>query len=624
MGVQGQMPRPFQSLFSPFYPLKVFDICEKIQMKSIGGNVKAGDFFFLDECLIVDGRREDHKWLSPPQKKETPSEQKRMTLQSKKKKLLIIIIVLHSPPISFPPFFFFKDRVYHFLFNGCLFVFFLYVMDCVIAGVPEEHNSVLVELESGNIIARLTKSTSSKPQNTFFSSSKNSLLTINPQNVHFYAHFVGKEVPLFKCALPEKISSFAVSTSGNYIIGGSMTGKLFVWQTMTGRLLRIQKAHFKGIQHLSFSTDDVFVFSSGEDTVVHQWRLDLLVDEEKFRNRVEVKPYRSFSDHTLPVVWMVAGRGGIRGRLVCCSLDRSVSIHEIGSGTLLTKIQLPWDPSMAQMDDLEHFLFVGMSNGTLASVSLYPFYPPQEYSLAMEGGGGGRLRPADDSQIVVPNAHKSSILMIAFTSGKSHALVTGSMDGEVKTWDFETLRALRTQTFTHIGSIGFMLLKTVPRPLPAWRDDDAWIQPLAKYADDDSSGVSDGTPPLLPSPEEARKEGSGEIEDLGPEGESFLRELAQLDPSFSLEAWLEQCAMMDGSMYEVNGTRAEGSSKEEVEEIRHLQEEVKQLRGDLLASQTEATQLYAMCMKEAMSVFEPTNVAGSKEEKGEDEIPKEQ
>jgi pre-rRNA-processing protein IPI3 len=46
--------------------------------------------------------------------------------------------------------------------------------------------------------------------------------------VHVYSW--GKDIPKSKMILPEKIRSFKISPSGTWCVGGSESGKLFLWE----------------------------------------------------------------------------------------------------------------------------------------------------------------------------------------------------------------------------------------------------------------------------------------------------------------------------------------------------------------------------------------------------------
>lgn len=52
---------------------------------------------------------------------------------------------------------------------------------------------------------------------------------------------------VYKCAATEKISSFAATSDGVYLAGGSPSGKIYIWNLLSGTLVRVFDAHFKKV-----------------------------------------------------------------------------------------------------------------------------------------------------------------------------------------------------------------------------------------------------------------------------------------------------------------------------------------------------------------------------------------
>eukprot|EP00128_Syssomonas_multiformis_P006609 Colp12_sorted_trinity150504_noHs@24117 len=82
-----------------------------------------------------------------------------------------------------------------------------------------------------------------------------------------------KDQAVHKFIVPEKLQCLAASPDGLYLVGGSATGKCYLWEMPTGLLLRIWEAHFKTITVVRFSDDGDSIFTGGEDAAVYMWRL---------------------------------------------------------------------------------------------------------------------------------------------------------------------------------------------------------------------------------------------------------------------------------------------------------------------------------------------------------------
>ncbi len=65
--------------------------------------------------------------------------------------------------------------------------------------------------------------------------------------------------------------AIAVSHDGLYCVGGSASGRLFLWETSGGELLRTWDAHYKAISAVCFTGDGTFIVSGGEDALVCVW-----------------------------------------------------------------------------------------------------------------------------------------------------------------------------------------------------------------------------------------------------------------------------------------------------------------------------------------------------------------
>ena len=63
----------------------------------------------------------------------------------------------------------------------------------------------------------------------------------------------GKAQVMLQCHQQEIISALCADPSGNFMIGGSKTGRIYIWNISDGHLLFIWQAHFKTITRLKMS-----------------------------------------------------------------------------------------------------------------------------------------------------------------------------------------------------------------------------------------------------------------------------------------------------------------------------------------------------------------------------------
>jgi pre-rRNA-processing protein IPI3 len=71
----------------------------------------------------------------------------------------------------------------------------------------------------------------------------------------------------------EPITPLASTGDGHFIVGGGASGRVYVWEVSTGRLLRSWPAHYKSVTCLVFSDDDSLLISGGDDGIVSVWPL---------------------------------------------------------------------------------------------------------------------------------------------------------------------------------------------------------------------------------------------------------------------------------------------------------------------------------------------------------------
>ncbi|KAL9190590.1 hypothetical protein ACHAXT_000296 [Thalassiosira profunda] len=158
----------------------------------------------------------------------------------------------------------------------------------------------------------------------------------------------GTNNPRWKVRPPEPLSptpqSMAVSPDGRYLAAGSTSGTCFLWEWTNGEdnLVKAWKAHYRPVTCLAFDADDgATLFTAGEDGVVNAWcTLDLVDGDAPTSGAGAIHPYRTWSEHHLPVTSLCVLPGSGRGatRLVSSSLDRNLIVMEVGGAESVGKL----------------------------------------------------------------------------------------------------------------------------------------------------------------------------------------------------------------------------------------------------------------------------------------------
>lgn len=202
-------------------------------------------------------------------------------------------------------------------------------------------------------------------------------------------------------ALSRSSQSMSLSPDGRYLVAGCADGTclLWDWTDITGdNLVCSWKAHYRSVTCVSFDTNDdgSTLYTAGEDGVVNAWCLLDLVDRDAATESINaVRPFRTWSEHHLPVTSLCILPGSGRGstRLVSSSLDRNLVMMELGdggggtNGRTLARMCLPSGLRTVITDPNGGRLYCGGVDGTIYVVDLC------EYAIRMssesDGGGGG-------------------------------------------------------------------------------------------------------------------------------------------------------------------------------------------------------------------------------------------
>jgi len=72
---------------------------------------------------------------------------------------------------------------------------------------------------------------------------------------------------------PETLLSMTYSPDGKYLAGGTLSGAILIWDSVTGQLKRRLEGHTDGVQSLTFSADGTMLLSTSDDDSIILWSL---------------------------------------------------------------------------------------------------------------------------------------------------------------------------------------------------------------------------------------------------------------------------------------------------------------------------------------------------------------
>ncbi|ORX94622.1 WD40 repeat-like protein [Basidiobolus meristosporus CBS 931.73] len=278
-------------------------------------------------------------------------------------------------------------------------------------------------------------------------------LVLSAQNdkALMHAYSWTKDQIHLKFPFPEKITTLATTNKGTFCVGGTESGKIYVWEVSTGNLLSTFDAHYKKITVLRFSQDDTVLFTGSEDSAVNVWLLNSIIDESNAQNR---SPLYSWSDHSLPITDIHCGSGGLKfARVVTSSLDHTCKVWDLASGSLLTTLLFPSFVSAVAMDITETRVFAATGDSNIYQVNMYKSQADRGHSSFESVGGMGTVVSAgingESSLLFKGHTEPAHSLALSFDGT---LLISGSEDGSAMVWDVTSRQMLRSFT-QHKGPI---------------------------------------------------------------------------------------------------------------------------------------------------------------------------
>eukprot|EP00940_MAST-03C_sp_MAST-3C-sp2_P003538 g3538.t1 len=247
-----------------------------------------------------------------------------------------------------------------------------------------------------------------------------------------------------KSAMAERVGPMATTGDGHYVVGGGSSGKLYIWETQKGSLIRIWDGHYKSITSLHFNADCTLLFTAGEDGVVHSWDLfDILGSLDG-----QCVPVRSFRGHTLPITDMCVSFASLGGgsRIFTASSDQTARVYETSSSSAILVVSFPAMLRAVATDRQEHRMYLGGNDGAIYSVDLHAAAASQT-AASLKNASAGRGDGAGVAAAAVAPAtmrgHEAAITSLV-TTYSGRRLISGDEKGAVFVWDTLSRQQLRS------------------------------------------------------------------------------------------------------------------------------------------------------------------------------------
>ncbi|KAJ7576887.1 WD40-repeat-containing domain protein [Mycena floridula] len=311
------------------------------------------------------------------------------------------------------------------------------------------------DITNGSSLASF-KQTNASRCCTSFVETKNSqggfVLASQPDKPVLNVYNFQKDQVSSKIILPEKLSCSAVDPQGNFFAGGTLNGRIYLWEIASGILYNTWDAHYRQVTVLKFTRDGAALLSGSEDSAVGVWSVSRLLDED-LQNELAI-PYTTLSDHTLPITDVVCGVGPFPNcRILTCSMDRSVKVWDMSSKSLLTTFQYPQPLSCLAWDVTERLFFTASNDGSIYQTNLFRQRDDKHNAQAIGGAGTSDILRGDDETSENRRMRLMSVgqpITCLSMSLTSSILLVGTSSGIVNIFDIPSHQLLRTIN-THKG-----------------------------------------------------------------------------------------------------------------------------------------------------------------------------
>ncbi|KXN86545.1 Pre-rRNA-processing protein IPI3 [Leucoagaricus sp. SymC.cos] len=281
------------------------------------------------------------------------------------------------------------------------------------------------------------------------------ILAAQPDKTILNVYNFQKDQIALRVVLPEKITCLAVDKSGDYCAGGTLQGRIYLWEISSGILFQSWDAHYRRVSVLKFTNDGTAIISGSEDSSVNIWLLSRLLDNEG-QNDLPV-PHCTLSDHTLPITDIQCGVGAsLTCRILTASVDHSVKLWDLSSGTLLTTFQFPRVITHLAWDVTERVFFAATPDGSIHRVNLFRKSTNAAGDLIDEAVGGGgtsniiRIGEENDKPQTRNSMQVGEAVSAMAISLTSTLLLVGTTNGMINLYDLPSHQLLRTIS-THKG-----------------------------------------------------------------------------------------------------------------------------------------------------------------------------
>ncbi|KAL1301550.1 hypothetical protein AAFC00_005789 [Neodothiora populina] len=245
---------------------------------------------------------------------------------------------------------------------------------------------------------------------------------------------------------PERIACVALACQDSVLVAGSAEGRIFLWETHTGRLVVTSQAHLQAVTAVAADPESNFLLSGSADSSIHVWSIaDLL----SFSNQNTHSPLHTLTAHRSAITSLAVGHSsGSYNVLVSASKDNTVIVWDYRNANLLRTILLPSTPLCLALDPADRAVYTGYEDGSVQSLNFFseafaahatddrdntknPLYDEAQAALPVQPPATTRWSPPSED---------IGATLSCMLSYDGSVLTTGHASGKILHWDIPLAR----------------------------------------------------------------------------------------------------------------------------------------------------------------------------------------
>jgi len=253
--------------------------------------------------------------------------------------------------------------------------------------------------------------------------------------VHVYNREKGNQEAIVP--FTERIICLALACDDTVLVLGTTEGRIFLWETCTGRQITTAQSHLQAVTVLAVDPTSNFLLSASADSTTHVWSIPALLS---FSNAgpEPLAPLTTFTSHRAEIKALVLGHSSSFCNIaVTASNDKICLVWDYHTNTVLRTFLLPAVPRCLALDAADRAVYVGYEDGSVQRLELHTSPESGNTQIGSLHGvqdGAKPVQPSSTSRWQSSDALIGAALCMSL-SFDSCTLLSGHQSGAVLAWD---------------------------------------------------------------------------------------------------------------------------------------------------------------------------------------------